>query len=52
MSRRRRTGAGIALNPDNIFLYWVIVSFLVAAIVAGVWVVGWLLVLLGLVVFQ
>ena len=48
MSRRRRTGAGIALNPDNIFLYWVIVSFLVA----GVWVVGWLLVLLGLVVFQ
>lgn len=35
MSVRRRTGAGIALNPDNIVLYWIIVCLLVAAVVAA-----------------
>lgn len=35
MSARRRTGAGIALNPDNIVLYWAIVVLLCSAVVAA-----------------
>lgn len=35
MSVRRRTGAGIALNPDNIVLYWIIVALLCAAVIAA-----------------
>ena len=31
---RRRTGAGMVLNPDNAVTYWVVVVLLVGAVVA------------------